>query len=286
MTLSLSQSYVYCDRLARREAANFYPAFRVLPRAQRLAMSALYAFLRVSDDMTDGCGNSAEKQSNLAMWRAQFSRALAGEYSHPLHAAFHDTLQRHAIPRDYVDAVLDGVEMDLFVSSYATFADLYRYCYRVASAVGLACIHIWGFEDERAKSYAENAGIALQLTNILRDLGEDAGRGRIYLPQEELERFHYLPEQLARGERNGRFDELMAFQVQRARGYYEAAQPLSRLLKPAGRAVFKVILGTYEGLLNAIEACAYDVFSQRIRVSRWRKMSLVAQAIPARLGWV
>jgi len=286
MTLTLSQSYAYCDRLARREAANFYPAFRVLPRSQRLAMSALYAFLRVSDDMTDGCGSAADKQANLANWRVQFTRALAGDYSHPLHPAFHDTIQRHAIPRDYMDAVLDGVEMDLFVSSYATFAELFRYCYRVASAVGLACIHIWGFEDEEAKTFAESAGIALQLTNILRDLGEDAARGRIYLPLEDLERFHYQPEQLARGERNGSFNELMAFQVERTRGYYQAAQPLSRLLRPAGRAVFKVILGTYEELLNAIEACAYDVFSQRIRVSRWRKMSLVAQAIPARLGWV
>src|SRR5207253_4609797 len=205
---------------------------------------------------------------------------------HPLYPALHDTVQRYAVPRAYLDAVLDGVEMDLFKTSYETFAELYRYCYRVASAVGLACIHVWGFEDPKAIDYAESAGIALQLTNILRDLGEDAGRGRIYLPQQELEHFHYQPEQLARGERNGQFDELMAFQVQRARGYYQAAQPLSRLLKPAGRAVFKVILGTYEELLNAIEACAYDVFSQRIRVSRWRKMSLVAQAIPARLGWV
>ncbi len=284
--LSLSQSYVYCDRLARREAANFYPAFRVLPRCQRRAMSALYAFLRVSDDLADAPGASADKKSRLADWRARFARALRGEYSHPLHPAFHDTLQTYRIPCAHVEAVLDGVEMDLFVSCYQTFAELYRYCYRVASAVGLACIHIWGFENDEAQPCAESAGIALQLTNILRDLGEDASRGRIYLPQEDLERFHYSPEQLARHERNDQFNQLMAFQVARARGYYQAARPLTRLLRPAGRAVFKVILGTYESLLNAIEARDYDVFSQRISLSRWRKMSLVAQAIPTRLGWV
>jgi phytoene synthase len=285
MTAALAASYAYCERLARREAANFYPAFRVLPGPQRRAMCALYAFLRVADDLTDGPGSTADKQAALAAWRTAFARAMAGDYSHPLHPALHHTIRIHGIPCAYLHLVLDGVEMDLVQDSYATFAELYRYCYRVASAVGLACIRIWGCTDERATAYAESAGIALQLTNILRDLREDADRGRVYLPQEDLLHFGYHVEQLRRCERDDRFRALMRFQVERARGYYEAARPLSALLPPPGRAVFQVMLRTYRGLLETIEQRAYDVFSSRISLSGWRKLGLVVQAVPVRLGW-
>jgi phytoene synthase len=285
MTSDLAASYAYCERLARREAANFYPAFRVLPGPQRRAMCALYAFLRVADDLSDGPGRPADKQTALAAWRSAFTQALAGSYSHPLHAALHHTVRVHAIPCAYLHLVLDGVEMDLVQDSYATFAELYGYCYRVASAVGLACIHIWGCTDERALAYAESAGIALQLTNILRDLGEDAARGRVYLPQDDLLRFGYRVEQLRQSEQNDHFRALMRFQVERCRHYYEAARPLSALLPPPGRAVFQVMIRTYRGLLETIEQRAYDVFSNRIRLSGWRKLSLVVQAVPIRLGW-
>ena len=286
MTPALAASYVYCERLARREAANFYPAFRVLPGPQRRAMCALYAFLRVSDDLTDEPGTAAEKQARLSTWRNDFARAMAGDYSHPLHAAFHHAVRVHGIPCASVSAVLDGVEMDLYKNSYATFAELYRYCYRVASAVGLACIHIWGFADERAEAYAESAGIAFQLTNILRDLREDADRGRVYLPQEDLLKFGYRLEQLYGCERDDRFRALMRFQVERARHYYDAARPLSAFLPPPGRAVFQVLIGTYRALLEAIEERDYDVFRSRVSVSGWRKLRLVVQAVPTRLGWV
>ncbi len=177
-----TRSYAWCERLARQQAGNFYHAFRLLPADQRRAMCALYAFLRVADDVTDGPEAVAEKRLALAEWRQQLDEALAGVYHHPLHPAFHHTVQQYHIPRRYLDDVLDGVGMDLDTDHYDTFADLYRYCYRVASAVGLACIHIWGFAEKRATDYAEAAGIALQLTNILRDVGEDAARGRVYLP--------------------------------------------------------------------------------------------------------
>jgi phytoene synthase len=155
----------------------------------------------------------------------------------------------------------------------------------VASAVGLACIHIWGFADARALVYAESAGIAFQLTNILRDLGEDAARGRVYVPQEDLLRFGYRMEQLHAGERDEQFRGLMRFQVTRARQYYDAARPLSALLPAPGRAVFQVMIRTYRGLLDAIEERDYDVFRSRVSLSRWRKLSLVMQAVPTRLGW-
>src|SRR5262249_38436763 len=209
MALTLCRSYSYCERLARRQAANFYPAFRILPAPQRRAMCALYAFLRVTDDLADESGPFEEKRKALLAWRQRFNRTLAAEYNHPVHAALHETIQTYAIPPAYLEAVIDGVEMDLFQASYNTFKDLYRYCYRVASVVGLACIHIGGFRDERAKSFAESAGIAFQLTNILRDLREDAARGRVYLPQEDLARFGYCLDQLHRGERDEHFRALM-----------------------------------------------------------------------------
>src|SRR5262249_35722932 len=207
----------------------------------------------------------------LDAWRAQLDRALAGENPHRLHAALHHAVRTYAIPREYLVAVLDGVCMDLAPVRYETFADLYGYCYRVASAVGLACIHIWGFADERGLKHAEAAGIAFQLTNILRDLGEDAARGRVYLPSEDLKRFGYSSEQLSRGERNEAFRALMRFEVERARSYYEAGQPLAALLQPPGRAVFQVMTRTYRGLLEAIERRDYDVFSRRVRLSKWHK---------------
>ncbi|HZV03703.1 MAG TPA: phytoene/squalene synthase family protein [Gemmataceae bacterium] len=283
--VSLSASFAWCERLARRQAGNFYHAFRLLPTAQRRAMCALYAFMRVADDLTDGPEALAEKSQSLEDWRRQFDAALAGVYYHPLHPAFHHTVEHYGIPRCYLDDVLDGVGMDLDTDRYDTFADLYRYCYRVASAVGLACIHIWGFREERAKAYAESAGIALQLTNILRDLGEDAGRGRVYLPREDLERFGYSVADLEQGRRDGRFRDLMRFQVERAREYYDAAAPLADFLTPAGRSVFLVMLRTYRGLLEAIVRCDYDVFNRPVRLSRWRKLWLAVQVLPLRWGW-
>jgi phytoene synthase len=285
MNPTVARSYAYCERLARREAGNFYLAFRVLPRDQRLAMCALYAFLRVADDLSDGPQPLPVKRQLIDSWRTRWDAALNGRYSHRLHPAFHHTVTAYGIPGEYVQAVLDGVSMDLEPVSYETFADLYSYCYRVASAVGLACIHIWGFEDQKAKEYAEAAGIAFQMTNILRDLGEDAARGRIYLPREDLARFGYGAEQLRRGERDTAFRELMRFEVERARQYYETARPLVRLLRPAGRAVFLVMSRTYRGLLETIERRDYDVFSSRVRLSKWRKAWLALRALPVRWGW-
>jgi phytoene synthase len=282
----LDDSYVYCETLARREAGNFYHAFRLLPRAQRRAMSALYAFMRVTDDVTDGPGETSAKRLALKAWAQELDLALSGMYTHPLHAAFHHTFHAYDIPRANLDDVLDGVGMDLEPVRFETFDELYAYCYRVASAVGLSCIHIWGFTDEKAKVYAEAAGIGFQLTNILRDLGEDAGRDRVYLPREDLSRFSYSESDLHSGKLNDAFRALMRFQVERARHFFDQSLPLATLLHPPGRAVFQVMSRTYRGLLEAIVAADYGVFDQRIRVSRWRKLWWVMQALPVRWGWV
>ena len=283
---NLTRSYAYCEALARREAGNFYPAFRLLPRPQRQAMCALYAFLRIADDLSDEPGEIAAKRAGLAAWRHGLDDALGGRCTHALHPALRHAVTVHGVPPEYLHAVLDGVEMDLVPQTYVTFADLRLYCYRVASAVGLSCIHIWGARDPQAIAYAEDAGLAFQLTNILRDLGEDAGRGRVYLPREDLERFGYVASRLAHADRGGGFRELMEFQVQRARSFYDAAWPLAGLLPPPGRAVFLTLARTYRSLLDAIEQRDYDVFTQRVRVSSWRKLFLALQALPVRWGWL
>lgn len=285
MRPDLQQSYEYCERLTRRHAGNFYPAFRVLPAGQRRSMCALYAFLRVADDLSDKPGAPTDKRLALATWRQGLEGALQGKPTHAIHPALHDTVTRHAIPRAYLESALDGVEMDLAGARYETFEDLRLYCYRVASVVGLACLHVWGSPDERARTPAENAGIAFQLTNILRDLGEDAGRGRVYLPAEDFRRFGYDPAGLSRGVRDESFQALMRFEVDRARRYYEGAWPLVPLLRPAGRAVFLAMARTYRGLLDLIERRQYDVFTRRVRLSSWRKVLLALSALPARWGW-
>ena len=283
--VELAQSYAACETIARRAASSFFAAFRLLPAPQRRAMYALYAFLRIADDISDEPAADADKRQQLAQWRQGLERALAGEYAHDIYPALHDTIGRYAIPRQYFFDALDGVEMDLTPRTYVSFSELQEYCYRVASVVGLACIHIWGFSEQQAKEYAVSAGIAFQLTNILRDLGEDAQRQRVYLPREDLERFDYSADALRRGQRDQGFRALMQFEVARARSYYEAAWPLVPLLHPPGRAVFLVMARTYRGLLDVIERRDYDVFSGRVRVGRWRKLLVALSAVPARWGW-
>lgn len=284
MSPTLGRSYAYCEKLARREAGNFYPAFRLLPAPQRRAMCALYAFLRIADDIGDGPGSSAEKAGHLDGWQRALEQAMAGVDSHPLHPALRHAVTKYSIPCEHLTAVLDGIRMDLADVRYNSFDDLYRYCYRVASAVGLACIHIWGFSDDRAKHYAESAGIAFQLTNILRDLGEDAARQRVYLPACELEQFGCNGQQLMIGERTESFRAMMRFQVERANRYYDEALPLAPLLSPTGQAVFLVLLRTYRGLLDEIVRRDFDVFSKRVSLSRWWKLGIFLQALPVRWG--
>lgn len=278
---SRAGSYAYCERLARRAAGNFYHAFRLLPGDQRRAMCALYSFLRVADDLADEPGD--DRRTALTAWRDALHGALEGDYRHPIYPALHDAIERFGIPVRYLDDVLDGVTMDLDVQRYDTFGDLYRYCYHVASAVGLSCIHVWGFTGDAAAP-AEAAGIALQLTNILRDVGEDAARGRVYLPREDLDRFGCAAELFRTGGADPAFHALMRFQAERAYRYYDQALPLVQMLSPAGRAVFLVMLRTYRGLLDAIVQSEFAVLHSRIRVPRWRKLWLVACALPVRFG--
>jgi 15-cis-phytoene synthase len=248
-------------------------------------MTALYAFCRATDDLADEPGARREA---LQHWRTRLDDALRGEYSHRIHAALHHAVRTFGIPAEYLHDVIDGVETDLGPVAFGTFAELHRYCYRVASAVGLACVPVWGLRPgvdvEQAKGPAEAAGVAFQLTNILRDLGEDRARGRVYLPRDELERFGCPPESWRPDD--PAFRELMRFQVGRAREYYAKGEALDGLLSANGRAVFRVMAGVYRRLLDEIERRDFDVFARRVRVGRLAKARLLLWAWPAKWGLV
>ncbi len=249
-------------------------------------MCSLYAFLRIADDLADNPGPDQEKRQAIGNWRKSLQQALAGEYTHPIYPALHHAVEQFAIPPRYLFDALDGVEMDLQPTIYNTFAELRNYCYHVASVVGLCCIHIWGFSHPSATGYAEKAGIAFQLTNILRDLAEDAIRGRVYLPREDFVRFRLSPEGLAQRKGDPAFRDMMKFQVLRARKFYESSMPLLGLLNPCGQAVFLTLAQTYRSLLDAIEKQDYDVFEGRVRLKTWHKVFLALRSLPIRWGWI
>jgi 15-cis-phytoene synthase len=245
-------------------------------------MDSLYAYMRVTDDIADEPSEPAEKKRKLAAWRTSLAAALAGEFTHPMHPALVDTVHRFDIPPQFLFDAIDGMETDIGAVRMASFDELYPYCYRVASAVGLACVRVWGARGGAtdADPPAEAVGIAFQLTNILRDLGEDFARDRVYLPADELAQFDCPPERWRDPAYAARFRDLMRFQVARARDYYRRGAALASLLSPDGRAIFHVMCGAYRGLLDEIERDGYDVFTRRVRVPRWRKAAMCAS------GWL
>ena len=273
----LEESYRYCTHVARTEARNFYYSFLCLPAPKRASMCAVYAFMRRADDISDGC--DGDRETRMAAWRAALDRALDGDYRQsPIWPAFHDTVRRHAIPREYFHDLLDGALMDLTPRRFETWADSYDYCYHVASVVGLVCIHVWGFSDPKALKLAEDNGIAFQWTNILRDLREDAQMGRVYLPQEDLRRFAYSEQDLRGGVENEAFYALMRFQVDRAREYYDRSEPLVGLIEPDSRPCLRAMRAIYRGILDHIVAQDYNVFRRRARVPTWKKLLIATDA--------
>jgi phytoene synthase len=300
MACSVAESYDHCRALARGTARNFYYSFLTLPRDRQPAMCALYAFMRVTDDLGDSDEPQAVRSAQLKQWRASLVWACEtiqrdtapGETAsggsvqcdHPVLPALADTVRRYGLPVQYLLDVIAGVEMDLQPVAYETFEKLADYCYHVAGAVGLSCIHLWGFHDERAVAAAIDCGTAFQLTNILRDVREDAARGRVYLPAEDLERFHLTAGELAahdpsRDRADNRFRQLMQFEVSRAREYYARAQALFAWLDRPGQPILETMLRIYGGLLDEIERRDYDVFTRRVELSRWRKSCILAQTL-------
>lgn len=284
---ALKASYRFCGDLARREARNFYYSFLLLPPRLRRSMCALYAFNRHTDDLADAEGPSIARRAALDGWRRDLDHALDGDaHAWPGLPALADAVARHAIPPRHLHAVIDGVAMDLEPRPFATFDDLYAYCYRVASAVGLSCLHIWGYHSDggRAESLAEACGIALQLTNILRDVREDAQAGRTYIPQEDLRRFGVVPDDLRASRPSPAVRELLEFQGFRAYDYYRKAAPLERLVAPVGRPVLRAIVGIYRALLDEIARRDYDVLAGRISLPAWRKATIAIGSLSGRRG--
>jgi len=277
MSLPVAESYLHCVHVSRTQARNFYYSFLCLPAPKRAAMCAIYAFMRASDDISDDGGT--DSAARMAAWRELLGRAYEGDYGDsPIMPAFHDTVTRYGIPRRYFHELIDGTVMDLEPRRYETFDDTYRYCYHVASVVGLVCIHVFGFSDPQTPKLAEYNGIAFQLTNILRDLREDAQMGRVYLPQEDLRRFGYSEQELKDGVENEAFHALMRFQVSRAREYYDRAAPLLELIEPDSRPCLRAMRRIYRGILEGIVAQNYDVFSRRARVPTWKKLLIAGEA--------
>ena len=292
----LAASYKFAADAVKRSGSNFSRAFTVLSKKQRLAFYAVYAFMRFCDDVSDSDESVENRREGLLRWRALLDEADdkthdTGEITHDARTAlvlpaFRDTLQRYSIPAQYFHWIIDGTEMDLQTVRCDTFEDLYKYCFHVASAVGLVCLRIFGFredEKERAEKLAEQCGVAFQLTNILRDVREDAERGRIYLPLEDMHRFKYTEEDLKNCVVNENFRALMRFEAERARFYYGEAGKLLPLVTPASRPSLWIMMEVYHRLLDRIVESGFDVFQRRVRLSRGEKISIVLRAVLMRL---
>jgi phytoene synthase len=269
--------YARCARVTRAASSNFYYAFMLLPLERRRALHAVYAFCRFIDDIADQDAGR-EPAEMLAAWRNELDLVFRGDPTRPVSRALADNVRRFSIPRRCLEEVIDGVEMDLERNRYQTFADLSLYCHRVASAVGLACIEIFGYRNPETRTYAELLGIAFQLTNILRDVSEDAARGRIYLPLEDLARFGVSEDEIIQSVYSPRFRQLMEFEADRARSYYDDA---ARVLPAEDRPAMIAAEGMrriYAALLEQIVRSDYRVLNRRHRLSTPRKLYLVGRA--------
>jgi len=284
----LGQAYKVCRAIARREAKNFYYAFLALPAERRDAICAIYAFMRQADDLADDESLSRDQRRHrLNAWLAAWRQAAAGaSTSDPVFVAVRDAIHRFEIPLALLDELVEGVTMDLdragngAPDTYATFGDLYRYCYLVASVVGLVCIRIFGYRDPRAEKLAEETGIAFQLTNILRDVAEDAARKRVYLPLEVLAAHkisvHSLLHRAAGSPPSMNERILLEEMAKRAEGYYASARELLPLIAPASRPALWVLVTIYHSLLKRIRAADYDVFTRRAGVPLIQKLAILA----------
>jgi squalene synthase HpnC len=298
-SISVSASYDACLQIAKASHSNFYYAFFLLPKSRRDGIVALYAFMRLIDDVADEGDDVAAKQRGLARWRAALDAAVTGldpgldqcfdgntvlplqgspQGAAEVLPALVDTMRRYKMPARYLHDLISGAEMDLTIREYPTFDRLREYCYRVAGTVGLTCTHVFGFTDQRALDLAEKLGLAFQLTNIIRDVHDDYALGRVYIPQEDLERYNVSPEDLSRGEATLGVRELLRFEADRAWQNYREGSELLSLIDPESRGTLWLLTHTYSALLARIESVDFDVFGERVRLSRAEKMLFIAQA--------
>jgi len=293
-TLRLNTAYSVCRHIARSSAKNFYYGFLLLPARKRNALSAVYAFMRHADDLSDDPGMTpAERRQKLAEFVESYRRSLeTGSTDDPVFLALRDSQLHYNIPMELLELLVAGTGMDVRDESpeggeplvvYPTFDDLYAYCYHVASVVGLVCIHIFGYRDPAAEQYAEQLGIAFQLTNILRDVKEDAQMARVYLPQEDLQRFGVTVEELGAGVPMDKLRPLLAFQAERARHFYLAADRLLPLIDERSQPALWAMVEIYRGILDRIEQKNFDVYTERVRLTAGEKLKILARGFGKRL---
>ncbi len=279
MNRKLKKAYEACLTITRQEARNFYFAFITLPRAKRRAIYAVYAFCREADDIADGDADLVEKINAFTRLRKRLAAIVEGKPQTLTDIALYDTIVRFSVDPDYLVQVINGVEMDLTVLRYQTFTDLHVYCHLVASAVGLAVLPIlahrrgWSLSRE-VENLGEDLGVGLQLANIVRDVAEDIERNRIYIPLEDLERFAVTEEMLRTGETNEDVRALLAFEIERARGYIRKGERLIDHLPRHARGCLMLLAAIYSRILDRIETKDYDVFSVRVSLSTREKLIL------------
>ena len=275
----LAAAYRECQQITRREARNFYFAFLTLPARKRRAIYVAYTFCRYCDDSVDAEGSEVEKLGRINHLRRMLDEAYAGRATQPLFVGLADVATTYGIPQQYFQEVLNGVESDLVKTRYANFEELKGYCYQVASAVGLICIHIFGYHGgEAARQAAVDLGLAMQLTNICRDVREDWDFGRVYLPQDEMARFGVSESDLANGVVTDGFARLMQYQIDRARGCFASGRLLLPHLSRRSRGCPAALGLIYGRVLDKIEEAGYDVFRERIALSKGAKLGLMARA--------
>jgi phytoene synthase len=276
--LPLSQLYAEAGAITAEGSRSFYFATRFFPREMARSAHAVYWFCRHTDDLVDECETIEQGRAGLEDWSLKLNAGLAaGTSGHRVLAPFLDTVQRYSIPHEYPLELLEGMRMDLNATRYRTFDELRVFCYRVASVVGLMMSYVIGYRDP-ALPHAIDLGIAMQLTNILRDVGEDLDRGRVYLPEEDLQRFGYTENDLRARVNSPAFLELMKFEADRAREYYRSAEPGIQLLSRQGRFAVQIASDVYKGILSRIERSQYNVFEERAVVPTRQKYWLTAKA--------
>ena len=269
MKTTLSAYHAACAALLKQSASNFALPIRLLPEAKRRGTTALYAFCRKADDVVDDEPDREAARRGLERFEAALDAAMAGEGSDdPVIRAVVDTVRRFAVPVHYLREILAGVLMDLDRQAYQSFDELKLYCQRVASAVGLAAIHIWGFRTDKALGPADACGLAFQLTNILRDIPEDLARGRLYLPADDIAACGCSVGDLKTGRIGAGFADLAALEIARAENYFEQARDLDALLSTDGRMVFRAMFGVYRGLLDGVRQAGATIFTEKVRPSK------------------
>ena len=294
----LSHAYAVCRGISRRAAKNFYYGFMVLPSEKRNALSAVYAFMRHADDISDEPGGDPQqKRQKMGEWLDAAKAVFAGKSTDdPVLMALGDAQQKFKIPPELFEKLVYGTSLDLEIPSVPnepalvcrTFEDLKHYCYYVASVVGLVCIKIFGYEDSKAEFLAEDCGLAFQLTNIIRDVKEDAAMGRIYVPEEDLARSNlsaadFSTAQLANPGQAQQLRPALEFEAERARKYYESAKWLMELIEEDSRAALWVLVEIYSQLLQKITARNYDVLTERVRLTTWEKLKILSRGFLRRI---